>query len=286
MTRRRRFFLLDVFTHTAMEGNGLAVVLDADGLDDGTMLAFAREMRLSETAFVQSPTLPGADYRNRIWDLRQELPLAGHPSLGAAVAVARAEGVERATYVQQTPAGLQPVDVEVSRATATASMLQEPVEFGPQLDPVPVLGAVGLGAEAASSQLLVQVVSTGVPQVVAPVGDPSAVGAARPDWSAVGPLLDAHGAIVLYLVHWDAARASARARAFAHSADMGEDPATGSAAGPLCAYLHARTGVQGLEIEQGLEMGRPSRLWCSIEGDRVRVGGGVVVLVEGTVTLA
>ena len=83
---------LDVFTDRPLTGNGLAVVHDADGLDDATMLAFARETRLSETTFVQTATEAGADYRNRIWMTQRELPFAGHPSLGTAVAVARARG--------------------------------------------------------------------------------------------------------------------------------------------------------------------------------------------------
>src|ERR687886_2155152 len=103
---------LDVFTARPLTGNGLAVVHDADAVDDATMLAFARETRLSETSFVQSATEAGADYRNRIWMTTRELPFAGHPSIGAAVAVARARGDRQARYVQQTGAGLQDVEVE------------------------------------------------------------------------------------------------------------------------------------------------------------------------------
>jgi trans-2,3-dihydro-3-hydroxyanthranilate isomerase len=93
---RRRLTWLDVFTATPLTGNGLAVVHDADGLDEETMLAFARETRLSETTFVQRASRPGADYRNRIFTTVGELPFAGHPSLGTAVAVAHAGGDARA----------------------------------------------------------------------------------------------------------------------------------------------------------------------------------------------
>ena len=143
---------LDVFTSTPLTGNQLAVVHDADGLDDATMLAFARETRLSETTFVQSPDAAGADYRNRIFMTRGELPFAGHPSLGTAVAVARARGEREASYVQQTPAGLQPIDVELGAGdVARASMLQEPMTLGAVLDPADVLGVVGLRAEDADA---------------------------------------------------------------------------------------------------------------------------------------
>ena len=87
---------------------------DADGVDDETMLAFARETRLSETTFVQTATADGADYRNRIFTVAEEIPFAGHPSLGTAVAVAAARGEHEASYVQQTGAGLQPIDVRAS----------------------------------------------------------------------------------------------------------------------------------------------------------------------------
>src|SRR5687768_5884906 len=105
------YSVLDVFTDRALTGNQLAVVHDADGVEDQTMGAFARETRLPETTFVQSPDQDGADYRNRIWTVAGEIPFAGHPSLGTAVAVAEARGESAASYVQQTIAGLQPVDV-------------------------------------------------------------------------------------------------------------------------------------------------------------------------------
>src|SRR3954469_15877526 len=133
---------LDVFTARPLTGNGLAVVHDADGVPDAAMLAFARETRLSETTFLQAATEPGADYRNRIWMMQGELPFAGHPSLGTAVAVARARGERDATYVQQTAAGHQPIEVEVGDRVARASMLQEPATFGPEADAETALRAL------------------------------------------------------------------------------------------------------------------------------------------------
>jgi trans-2,3-dihydro-3-hydroxyanthranilate isomerase len=280
----RRLTWLDVFCDGPLRGNQLAVVHDADGLGEDTMQAFARETKLSETSFIQISERDGADYRNRIFDPREELRFAGHPSLGAAVAVARAADAGEVTYTQETPAGLQPIDVSLDGDRAEVSMLQEPAEFGPELDPAQVLAPVGLDAADADPQLPIQVVSTGVPQVLAPVRE-EALGRARPDYDAIEPLLDEHEAIVLYLFAPDASAGTAKARAFCHTEDMGEDPATGSAAGPLMAYLNARAGLEQVAIDQGVEMGRPSRLDCSVEGDRVRVGGGVSILIEGTVRL-
>ena len=251
---------------------------DADGVDDATMGAFARETRLSETTFVQSPTRDGADYRNRIWMMRGELDFAGHPSLGTAVAVALARGERSVRYVQQTPAGLQPVEVELAdrEGLARASMLQEPAEFGPELDP-----AEALSGDAADPELPAQVVSCGVPQVIAPV---RSLDAPPPSFDALERLLGAHRAITLYLAVVEGDRARARSY-YLEPGTVSEDPATGSSVGPLMAYLHARTGATSLEVEQGVEMGRPSRLFCSLEGDRVRVAGDAVVVARGTVTL-
>lgn len=291
-----RYTLLDVFTANPLEGNGLAVVHDADGLDDAAMLAFARETRLSETTFVQTATEAGADYRNRIWTVELELPFAGHPSLGTAVAVARADGArlgDTVRYVQQTGAGLQPVEVTLDAASdgtrAYASMLQEPAVLGAEVERAEALAAIGLTVADADPELPPQVVSTGVPHLMVPLRDRAAAARAVPDYGLIAEVVGAHGAVTLYAAACDprgaGARSTAHARSFAFSAEIGEDPATGSAAGPLCAYLHARTGSDRVAIDQGVEIGRASRLDTAIEGDRVRVGGDVVVLVDGTLRL-
>ena len=280
-----RYTVLDVFTDVPLAGNGLAVIHDADGIDDATMHRIARETRLSETSFVKSAEADGADYRHSIWMLSGEIPFAGHPSLGTAVAVARARGESRATYVQQTRPGLQPVDVEIDGLRARASMLQEPVAFGPELDAADVMGLVRLESGDADPAHPPQVVSTGVPQVLAFVSDVGALERAWPDYDGIRALLAPHAAIVLYVACLDGGDGRVRARSFTGYAEEGEDPATGSAAGPLCACVAERGGPRELDIAQGVEMGRPSRLRASVEGDRVRVGGDVVVLVDGTLHL-
>jgi trans-2,3-dihydro-3-hydroxyanthranilate isomerase len=275
---------VDVFTHVRFEGNGLAVVHDADGLDEGLMLAFARETRLSETTFVQNATSDGADYRNRIFMMSGEVPFAGHPSLGTAVAVARARGEDEVRYVQQTHAGLQPIDVRREGDVWIASMLQEPPEFGEEPPPEVVLAAVSLEPGAEHPELPAQVVATGVPQLLLPVSDLDALERATPRYEFVSALLQPIGALVLY-VFAIVEDGELRARAFTATAEMGEDPATGSAAGPVCAYLHSRLGWDSVSIQQGVEMGRPSRLSARVIEDRVEVSGAVVPVIDGTVTL-
>jgi trans-2,3-dihydro-3-hydroxyanthranilate isomerase len=214
-----------------------------------------------------------------------EIPFAGHPSLGAAAARARVQAEASVTYVQETGAGCQPIDVEVDDQLAHVSMLQEPAEFGPELDAGEVLGTLGLDADDAHPDLPCQVVSTGLPHVIAPVRDAAVLGRVWPDYDRIAQLAAPHGAVVVYLAHVDPEAGTARARSFARSAETGEDPATGSAAGPLGAFVARRTGTLKLDITQGVEMGRGSRLCTEVEGERVRVGGDVVVVVDGTVFL-
>src|SRR5688500_3508886 len=251
----RRYTLIDVFTSTRLQGNPLAVVHEADGVPDAMMHAFARETRLSETSFVQMATEQGADYRNRIWMMSGEAPFAGHPSLGVAAAIARQRGETSATYVQQTHAGLQAIEVEVAGGALYASMLQEPVEFGPELDPADVLGAVGLSEDDAHPDLPCQAVSTGAYHVLAPLRDEALLAGLWPDYDRISSLLAPFaGGLCLYVTAVDTDAGTASARSFATRAEMGEDPATGSAAGPLCAYLAERTGLQELTVSQGVEM--------------------------------
>lgn len=276
-----RYTLLDVFTATPLAGNALAVVHGADDLHEPEMLAFARETRLSETTFVQSSFVAGADYRNRIWTVERELPFAGHPSLGTAVAVAYAAGVQGAArYVQETGAGLQPIDVQLDGQRATASMLQEPAVHGPELERSRTLTAIGLTPEHADPGLPSQVVAAGAATLIVPLRDREALARARPDYDAIAALLGPNRALTLYAAVCEPETGRAYARSFV-SAATGEDPATGSAAGPLCAYLAARTGCASIAIDQGVEMGRPSRLDAAMEGDRPRVGGEVVVVIDG-----
>jgi trans-2,3-dihydro-3-hydroxyanthranilate isomerase len=247
------------------------------------MLAFARETKLMETTFVQPADVTGADYRNRIWTVAAEVPFAGHPSLGTAVAVALERGDEDAVYRQQTRAGIQEVAVRRRGDRSRASVLQERADTGPEIDAAAAMAAVGLAPADAHPRLPPQRVSTGLPALIAPVGDPGALARARPDVPAIAAL--GVGVVNFYLCWIDAEGGTARARSFPSLEVESEDPATGSAAGPLMLYAHDRLGIDRLDIAQGVEMGRPSRLVAEIEGDRVRVGGDVVVLVTGTLRL-
>ena len=217
-----------------------------------------------------------------------EIAFAGHPSLGTAVAVARARGEQQASYVQQTHAGLQPIDVRLDGDTARASMLQEPPVFADEPPPAAVMAAAGLERRRRRSGLpaagrLVRRRPTSWRRS----RDRAVLERAKPDATALRTLLESFGpALVLYLVAVDPDLGDAYARSFFLGIDgVVEDPATGSAAGPMLAYLNDRGGTQTLTIRQGDEIGRPSVLDCTWAEDRPRVAGDVVVVADGHVSL-
>jgi len=278
----RQVSFLDVFAEEPLAGNGLAVVDSADLLAEDVMHRFARETRLSETAFVLAPEDPQADYRVRIWTPAEELPFAGHPSLGTAVAVARWREVSEGSFTQQTGAGLQPIEVRQDVEVWRASMRQAPIELGEELDRREVMAAVGLELRDADPELPPQLAATGLRHLIAPVASAESLARVNPDYDAIDRLLHPHDAVVLYLAFCEPGKSRARARGLARMREVGEDPATGSAVGPLCAYLAEREGVTAIGIEQGEEMFRPSRLEAEMDGDGVRVSGAVVPLIDGT----
>ena len=285
-----RITWLDVFAERPLAGNALAVVDAADDVDDETMLAFAQEMDLSETTYVQSAGAEGADYRNRIFTVSSELPFAGHPSLGTAVAVARWRGVEEASFVQETGAGLQPIEVRSEDAGWRAEMVQNEPEFGTELDVEALMHAAGLNEAEAHQDLSPQIVSTGLPTAIVPLSEPDSLIRARPDFAAIEAALAGAEPYAgepqnFYLVWADLAEGEALARMFSAIVPGGEDPATGSAAGPLGAYLAETASLEKVRIRQGEEMGRPSVLEVEMVDGRPRVSGGVVPVIDGEVSL-
>jgi trans-2,3-dihydro-3-hydroxyanthranilate isomerase len=188
------------------------------------------------------------------------------------------------SYVQETGAGLQPIEVRIEGDGAHAAMLQGPAEFGDEIEPAKAMAAIGLESAHAHPELTPQLVSTGLPTAIAMVAEERSVSRASPDFDALDEMLG--GPMPnFYLAWWDPDAERARARMFSSGVSGGEDPATGSAAGPLCAYLGKRAGAARVEITQGVEMGRPGVLSTEIEGDRIRVGGDVVPIVDGEVRL-
>lgn len=291
---RYRYLHYDVFTDRRFGGNQLAVFPEADGLPAHTMQSIAREIGFAETTFVTPSEQAGTDVRMRIFTPGTEMPMAGHPVVGSTFALAREGRIARGRHddwVFGLNIGPTPVSLEWSGDQLSfAWMTQRRPEFGRVIDDVSgVARALGVSeADILDTGLPVQEVSCGVPFVYVPLRTREAVDRAMPD-----PRLLTFEA---YVFTTDRAGASDSAttysRMFAPELGVYEDPATGSASGPLGSYLVRHAIVQperaGAILNlQGVKLGRPSWIHVSIESSggaisRVRVGGTSVFVAEGT----
>jgi trans-2,3-dihydro-3-hydroxyanthranilate isomerase len=289
----RRFYTLDVFTNTRFEGNPLAVITDGDGLSDDMMQAIAREMNLSETVFVQKPTEDNALARLRIFTTREELRLAGHPVVGTwfllaelGVVPAQEGGVH---VTQQTGAGLLPVEIRFKDGRPQrVTMTQTEATFRPiKVNKKALAAALGLAAKDLDPKLEPEYVSTGIFNLMVPLRNRAALGRIQMNLSELHQLLGKNGAIAYCFVCGSDGKAFSRGMC---PWEVYEDPATGSAAGSLGAYLvkHGRlSAAHTLSILQGEEMGRPSHIEVEVtqKGKRLvpRVSGAAVRVFEGTI---
>ncbi len=301
--RSLKFYQADVFTAQPFGGNPVAVFPDADGLTDDELQQIAREMNLSETVFVFSPTDPAAVARLRIFTPTQEIPFAGHPVLGTFYVLAQLGRVptqEQVTHVmQECNIGLFPVELHAEPSRVVRVVMSQPKpEF---LDPIDAIddvylvgGALGLPKHViADGKWPLQVVSTGLPVLIVPVRTLTAVRSITPDASAIINVSERFGAngIMVFTTVTVESFASVHARMFAPKIGILEDPATGSAGGALGAYLVQNGVVEvgprtDILIEQGYEIDRPSRILVQVESDDdviqgVKVGGQCVMVVEG-----
>jgi len=282
------FRLLDVFAEVPFSGNQLCVVPDVpEDLDAGTMLMIAGEIGFSETTFVTAVRDDGYDVR--IFTPDSELPFAGHPTIGTAYLLV-SEGRVGPALVQTSAAGEVPVEVDIGNRRAT--MHQLPPAFGEAFgDRAAVAAGATLDPDDLADHLPIVTGSTGIPHLMVPVADEETLRRAERSDRACAAACEATGAESLYLftIRGDG---DVMARMFDRFATIGEDPATGSAAGPLGAYLsrHGLAGMPGhVVVAQGEMVGRPSVLHVDVapEGDSWTIGvtGGVCVMGEGTFSL-
>lgn len=297
MTTEQRYFLVDVFADEPLTGNPLAVVPDADALTAGQMRAIAREFNLSETTFLVRPSLPTAAWRLRSFTPGgAEVGGAGHNALGAWIWLAQA-GLARPSddpYTQQIGDDLLAVHVALDgKERVRVSLDQSPPSFGAAApDRAAVAAGLGLAPDDLSAASLPQVVSTGAGHLLIEAVSRDAVDRASPDSARLLAVLREAGGEGAYVYCLDPlqpqAGAVAYARFFNPTVGIAEDPATGTAAGPLVAALLARGIVpddSSAVIEQGHRMGRPSRIRIDIDGPRVRVVGQGLVVADGTLHL-
>ena len=290
---RYAFRLVDVFSERPLAGNQLAVVLDAEGLGAQRMQAVAREFNFSETTFVTPSSVAGCDWRVRIFTPNRELPMAGHPTIGTGV-VLEAEGRAREQTVFELGVGPTPVRVR----PGWAEMDQRPPTFGLE-HPDPAILAAAISAEPQdilATGLPPQAVGTGLAHLMVPIRSLEAIRRLRPlpdRWDAAMAGLP-ELAVYAFAREGQLAGSDAHCRMFAPHLGVTEDPATGSAAGPLACYLTARTpvgdGTRAFRFEQGFEMGRESLLEASVDVSdgvirAVRVGGSARIVAAGWLDL-
>ena len=289
----------DVFTSEPLVGNQLAVVLDGRGLSSERMQAIAREMAFSETTFILPAEQPDTDVRMRIFTPGSELPMAGHPTIGSTFALAHAGVIEpnRQRFVFGLGVGPTPVDLEWEGGRLRfAWMTQLNPEFeAPIAQRTAVAAAIGLEERDLVAELPLQSIGCGGPvYLMVPLRDNAAVDRAITDASAVARLKASTGidrALFLFTILSSGPEPAIHSRMFAPEYGIVEDPATGSAAGPLGGYL-VRHGLDRGDAArrivnfQGVAMGRPSRIHIEIterggEIEQVRVGGEALLIARG-----
>jgi trans-2,3-dihydro-3-hydroxyanthranilate isomerase len=275
-----RFVIADVFTDRPLTGNQLAVFTDAREIPDDKLQPLAKEMGFSETVFVYPPESDG-HVRLRIFTPVRELPFAGHPILGSAFVLGAP--LQLGEIRLETGAGVVPVTLEREGARIVFGRMQQPV---PEFEPFPAAEEVQelLGVR---SQLPVELYHLGPGHAYLELGSEQEVADLAPDFGALEQLTDVCvNCFAGAGTHW-------KTRMFAPSSGVAEDPATGSAAGPLALHLvrHGRIGFgEEIEISQGQEVGRPSKLYARVDGspeqiERIEVGGSTVVIARGELQL-
>jgi PhzF family phenazine biosynthesis protein len=302
MTIRVPFYIVDVFASQPLSGSPLPLLPAADDLDQAQLAAIAREFSQPETTFLLRPSLPGATVRIRSFTpAGAEVGGAGHNALGAWVwleAAGRLDpessedpGRPGRSLAQEIGGRVLPVEViRPPGQPAVIWMDQSPPQFGATVgDRAALAAALGLAEPDLAADEPAQVVSTGAAHLMVPARDRAAVDRAAPDPARLKALLHQAGGEGCYLYSRDpAADAVAYARFFNPTMGIAEDPATGSAAGPLAARLAAAGQIPRqatVAIEQGHALGRPSRIQVEVSGPRIRVGGSGLVVAEGTLTL-
>ena len=275
-----RYVVCDVFTDDPLAGNGLAVFTDAREIPEGQLQRLARELNLSETTFVYPPAADG-HVRMRIFTPAAELPFAGHPTLGTA-------------FVLAAPLQLGEIRIETGRGTIPVTLERDGarIVFGRMKQPVPTVTPFERADEllallGVESQLPVELYDNGIQHVFVACRSENEVAALEPDLRGIESL----GAYGINCFAGSGTRW--KTRMFGPALGVAEDPATGSAAGPLACHLarHGRIAFgEEIEIVQGVEIGRPSTLYARADGgdgavERVEVGGSAVVVARGEFSL-
>jgi trans-2,3-dihydro-3-hydroxyanthranilate isomerase len=273
-----RYVVIDVFTDRPLEGNQLAVFTDAREIPEELLQPLAKEMNYSETVFVLPPS-DGGDARIRIFTPSAELKFAGHPTLGSAFVLAAP--LQLGEIRLETGAGIVAIWLEREGARINFGRMEQPI---PTFEPVPDADALLAALRVDRSELPVEIYDNGIRHAYVALGSQDEVAAVKPDFGALADVLGGR-----CVSTFAGSGEKWKTRMFAPGSGVPEDPATGSAAGPLALHLarHGRIAFgDEIEISQGAEIGRPSTLYARVDGsaeqvERVEVGGSAVTVARG-----
>jgi len=286
MPSPRRFLQLDVFSDRPGAGNPLAVVLDSDGIDDHSMQAFARWTNLSETTFLLPPSQPGADYRVRIFTPRQELPFAGHPSVGSAHAALESGLISASNgkLVQECAAGLLPMRVDGEGHERRIFVRAPKARVVETAFDSSLFDAVVAGLPR--GQLPPVIVDNGPHWWLVELADDVAVRGMKPDLAAIAALTLATNTVGFAVFGGCSDQDhDVVVRAFCPADSIPEDPVTGSANASIGAWLHMNDALPGpcYRASQGREMGRDGVVEVEVDDEgEVWIGGKTQTVVSGT----
>ena len=288
---------VDAFTATPLGGNPCAVFFDTGALDDATMLAIAKEMNLSETAFLRPSE--NAAFAARYFTIAGEIPFAGHPTVASVYAMAATGRLpltgERTAITLELKVGLIPVEIIAPGGKVQQIVMQQKKpEFLAQLSPAEVMPVFGLEIADALPGAPIQVVSTGTPQLMVAVRSPDALRRIHVDLPSFDALRQRAGFFSPHLFCLQGITPAGRvfARHFGPPPNLMEDPFTGSATGGMAAYLwrHGLIDSPTFIVEQGHWMGRPGQATVEVVGppqdiQTIKVSGGAVAVLQGTLTI-
>lgn len=299
MTRQYPFMQVDAFTDRPLGGNPCAILFDADDLDDATMQAIARENNLSKTSFVRKPSIPDADVSVRYFTPSAEIPLAGHPTIATAYALAETGRIKLTGDVTMVTFGLKvgPIRVDIHAKDGKVErvvMTQKKPQFGATFDAATVMPLFGLSPDDVIDGAPIQIVSTGTPQLMVCVKTLDALkrmacdGAALERFSNEAEFFGPH----VFCLHGVTGRGQTFARHVVPGPNGFEDPFTGSATGGMGAYLwhHSLIDAPSFIAEQGHWMNKPGEAMVEVVGLRediesVKVGGAAVTVIRGEMVI-
>lgn len=288
------FYQVDVFTDQPLEGNPLAVFVDGSGLDATTMLKIAREMNLSETTFIVPASDPGADFDLKIFTPQAEIPFAGHPTLGTAHVLFATGKINPSKEAVTFNMGVG--NIRVTRHEKSFFMEQPEAKFeAPCPSHDRLVNALSLDSSAICPGWPVQVVSTGFPALLVPLKSRDRIRGIKLKTHLLNEVLQGTNMLYAFTLETESPESTVHVRAFAPALGIPEDPATGSVAGALGAYLAQHQVIDEkrlnhIQIEQGYAMGRPSLIQVKVDQkdgiiSGIEVGGKSRILIEGVLAL-